>query len=152
GLAACCLLAPLLLFAAARSVGLGRGASCLAVAIGVFTWWATPCRDLLEAGGLDLLVAGLAALTQVRLPVRFDRKPGVGSWAALLASGCLGWFAQPALLIVLLPLILIYYFSVGARHLLVWHLALLSALAGGVAINSFWLFDWFAYWWIRVPL
>src|SRR5260370_24912777 len=47
---------------------------------------------------------------------------------------------------------LIYYVSVGARHGLVWHLAFLSALAGGVAANSFWLFDWLGYWWIRAPL
>jgi hypothetical protein len=49
-------------------------------------------------------------------------------------------------------LVLIYYISVGTRHALVWHLALGSALIGGVAVNSFWLIDWLAYWWIRAPL
>src|SRR6266404_4879254 len=76
GLAACCLAVPLLLFAAARGVGLGRGVSCLAVALGLLTWWATPCRDLLEVGDLDILLAGLAALAQVGMLVRLDRKPG----------------------------------------------------------------------------
>lgn len=152
GLAACCLVAPLLLFAAARSIGLGRGVSCLAVALGLLSWWATPCRDLLEIGDLDILLAGLAALAQVGLLVRLDRKPGLGSWIGVLISGGLACFAQPAFGSVLLPLILIYYFSVGVRHRLVWHLALVGALGGGLAINSFWLFDWLAYWWIRAPL
>jgi hypothetical protein len=152
GLAICCLAAPLLVFAAAHGAGLGAGASCLAVALGLFIWWGTPCRDLLEAGELDFLLAGLAALAQLGLLVRFDRRPGLGGWAALLANGCLGWFAQPALFCALFPLVLIYYFSVGARHRLAWHLALFSAFAGGIGVNSFWLFDWLGYCWIRAPL
>lgn len=152
GLAACCLAAPLLLFAAACGVGLGRGAGCLAVALGLLVWWGTPCRALLEEGDLDLLLAGLAALAQLAFLVRFDRRPGMCAWAAVLASGCLGWFAQPALFSALLPLILIYYFCVGPRHVLLWHFGLWSALVGGAAVNSFWLCDWFAYWWIRAPL
>jgi hypothetical protein len=152
GLAICCLAVPLVLFAAARSAGLGRGASCLAAILGLSTWWAAPCRDLLEVGDLDLLLAGLTVLAQVSFLVRFDRKPGPGSWAALLLAGAVACFAQPALLAVLLPLLLVYYFSVGARHGLVWHVALLSALAGGIAVNSFWLLDWLGYWWIRAPL
>jgi hypothetical protein len=152
GLAACCLVVPLLVFGAARAVNLGHGASYLAVAIGLLIWWGVPCRDLLEAGDLDLLLAGLAALTQLAYLVRFDREPGLWSWVAVLASGCLGWFAQPALFATLLPLLLIYYLSVGGRHPLIWHLAFVSGVAGGVAVNSFWLRDWLTYWWIRAPL
>ena len=44
-----------------------------------------------------------------------------------------------------------YYLSVGARHHMPWHLALLATIAGGIAANHFWLLDWFAYWWIRAP-
>jgi hypothetical protein len=152
GLAACCLAVPLLLFAAARGTGLGGGASCLSVAVGLLIWWSAPCRDLLQAGDLNLLLATLAALAQMGLLIQFDRRPRLGSWAALFASSCLGWFGQPALFGALLPLVLIYYISVGARHSLVWHLALGSALIGGAAVNSFWLVDWLAYWWIRAPL
>jgi hypothetical protein len=152
GLAACCLAVPLLLFAAARAVHLGHGASCLAVSVGLLIWWGVPCRDLLEAGDLDLLLAGLAALAQLAFLVRFDREPGLWGWAAVLASGCLGWFAQPGLFSAILPLLLIYYLSVGARHGLIWHLAFVSAVAGGAALNAFWLCDWLTYWWIRAPL
>jgi hypothetical protein len=152
GLAACCLAVPLLLFAAACGTGLTPGASCLSVAIGLLIWWSIPCRTLLEAGDLDLLLAALAALTQMGLLIHFDRQPCLGSWAALLAIGSLGWFAQPALFAALLPLVLIYYLSVGTRHAFIWHLGLGSALIGGAAVNSFWLIDWLAYWWIRAPL
>jgi hypothetical protein len=152
GLAACCLAVPLLLFAAAQAVSLGGGACCLAVAIGLLIWWGAPCRDLLEAGDLDLLLAALAGLAQLAFLVRFDRDPGLFGWAGVLAGGCLGWFAQPAFFGALVPLLLIYYLSVGTRHALIWHLALLGAIAGGIALNSFWLFDWLSYWWIRAPL
>src|SRR5438128_2614011 len=39
GLACCCLIVPGLLFLAARGSGLKRGASCLAVALGLVVWW-----------------------------------------------------------------------------------------------------------------
>ena len=133
GLAACCLAVPLLLFAAACAMNLGQGASCLGVTVGLLIWWGPPCRDLLEAGDLDLLLAGLAGLTQLAFLVRFDREPGPWGWAAVLASGCLGWFAQPALFSALLPLLLIYYASVGGRHALIWHLAFVSARSRAVS-------------------
>jgi hypothetical protein len=70
----------------------------------------------------------------------------------LLFAGCLGWFAHPLFFVLLLPLGLVYYLSVGARHRLGWHLALLGTLIGALAGNSFWLIDWASYWWIRLPL
>jgi hypothetical protein len=152
GLALCCLLVPLLLAAAARGAGLDHGGVCLATALGLLVWWGGPCRASLEAGDLDVLLAGLAAVLHVGLMVRFHRAPGLGVWVALLASGLVGWFAQPCVSGLLLPLDLIYYLSVGARHRLAWHLALFGALAGGVLGNAFWLIDWVSYWWIRAPL
>src|SRR5262249_29844769 len=95
----------------------------------------------------------LAILVHVGLLIRFHRAAGLATWLGLIASGCLGWFAQPLLFTVLLvPLLLVYYHSVGVRHYLGWHLALLGCLAGGLALNSFWLIDWVSYWWLRVPL
>src|SRR5262249_40898323 len=35
---------------------------------------------------------------------------------------------------------------------LFWQLALLGSIAVPILINSFWLFDWLAYWWIRSPI
>jgi hypothetical protein len=152
GLALCCFAVPFLLMAAARGVGLDRGGVCLATAFGLIVWWGGPCRAALEAGDLDLLLAGLAAVLHVGLIVRWHRTPGLGSWVGLLASGLLGWFAQPLLFALLLPLDLVYYLSVGVRHRLAWHVALFAALAGGIAGNAFWLIDWVIYWWIRSPL
>jgi hypothetical protein len=151
GLALCCLLAPLLLTAAARGAGLSRAAACLATALGVLVWWGRPCRDALEAGDLDLLLAATAALAQFGLLLRFDRVPGPAAWLGVLATGYLGWFAHPLFFALLLPLALVYYLSVGARHGLLWHVSLLGGLAGAVAGNAFWLKHWLNYWWIAAP-
>jgi hypothetical protein len=151
GLAVCCLLVPLLLTAAARGAGLSRAATCLATGLGLLVWWDRPGRDALDAGDIDLLLAALAALAQFGLLLRFDRAPGLVPWLGILAAGYLGWFAHPFFFAVLLPLALVYYLSIGVRHGLVWHLALLVGLAGAVALNAFWLRDWVAYWWLRSP-
>ncbi len=151
GLAVSCLVVPLLLVLAARGAGMPRGPTCLATAAGLLVWWGGPCREALEAGDLDLLLAAVAAVAQVGFLVRFDRAPGFLSWAGVLITGYCGWFAHPMLFALLLPLALIYYVSVGTRHSLLWHLALLGSLAGAVASNAFWLTDWVNYWWIRAP-
>src|SRR5262249_36104023 len=58
----------------------------------------------------------------------------------------------PLLFALLVPVALIYYLSIGARHRLVWHVAILGGLALAIAGNLFWLIDWLNYWWIRAPL
>jgi hypothetical protein len=153
GLALCCCLVPLLIAGAAWGVGLGPGAGCLAALLAVLVCWIDPCRALLLAGDFDWVLAGLAALVHAALLVRIDRRPGPISWLGLLVSGAAGWFAQPLLFGVLaIPLLLIYYLTVGVRHGLFWHVAFLAVLAGGMAVNSFWLADWFTYWWVLNPV
>jgi hypothetical protein len=152
GLAVCCLLVPGLLFLAARGAGLGRGPACLAVALGLLVWWGTPCREALEAGDLDVLLAGLAALAFCGSLISFHHAPGARAWFGLLATGSLAWFADPFLFLLLVPVLLVYYISVGVRHRLGWHLALLASLVAAVAANSFWLIDWTTSWWLRLPL
>jgi hypothetical protein len=61
-------------------------------------------------------------------------------------------FALALLFALLVPVVLIYYLSVGARHRLIWHVALLGGLTAAVVANLFWLIDWLNYWWIRAPL
>jgi hypothetical protein len=153
GLALCCLSAPLFFLWGARGLGLSTGAACLAAALGLLVFWSAPGERLLEAGQLDLLLAALAALLHLAMLVGFDRSPGPGHLAGLFLANGLGWFAQPLFFATLIPLNLVYYLTVGPRHRwLIWHLALGAALAGGVAVNLFWLPDWVAYWWIRSPL
>jgi hypothetical protein len=153
GLASLCLLIPLLLVVAARGAGLGWAGTFLATAAGLLVWWGDPARLALEVGEVDLLLAGLAVLAHVGLLLQFDRAAGLGSWLGLLLTGCLGWFAHPLLFPLGLPLLLVYYLSVGARHdYLSWHVALLAAELGGLALNLFWLTDWLQHWWIHSPL
>jgi hypothetical protein len=152
GFAACCLAVPFLLLLSARGLGLGTFASLLATAFGQVVWWGGPCRQLLQAGDLDLLLASLAGLTAVGALVLYHRAPGPGGWIGLFASSAAGLFAQPILYASFFPLLLVYYLSVGARHRLAWHVALLVCLVSSVLTNCFWLGDWFAYWWVRLPL
>ena len=152
GLAVVCVLVPVLLFTAARSVGLSRAGACLACVLGLLVWWGQPCREALEAGDVDLLLATLLVLAQAGLLIHYHREPGFLSWLAIVGTALLGWFAHPPLLALLFPLFLVYYLSVGTRHRPAWHLALLGGLLGAVGVNSFWLIDWVGYWWIRVPL
>src|SRR5262245_40755939 len=71
GLAACCLLAPGLLFLAARGAGLKRAAACLATILGLLIWWGVPGRAALEAGDLDLLLGAAAAVAQAGMLLQF---------------------------------------------------------------------------------
>ncbi len=151
GLALCCLLAPLLLIASGRGAGLSWATTCLAVAFGIVIWWSRPAREAIEAGDIDLLLAALAALAQIGLLLRFDRAPGVSSWVGILVTGFLGWFAHPVFFAVLLPLTLLYYLTVGARHRLAWHVLLLLAQLGALAGNAFWLRHWVEYSWLLSP-
>lgn len=153
GLAWYCLLVPIALVVAARGVGLGPGSASLSAAAGMLICWGNSCRATLEGGDLNLLLAALAGVIHCGLLVRFDRAPSLATWFGLLAADALGWFTHPLAFALFVPLNLIYYLSVGCRHArLCWHLALMGALAGGVALNGLWLTDWFAYWWIRSPV
>jgi hypothetical protein len=152
GLGLCCAAVPLLLMIGARGLGFRRGPACLIVTLGLLVWWGEPGRETLEAGDLDLLLGGLCAVAVVGLLIGFHRAPGLGNWLGLLAVGCLGWFAHPFLFLLLVPLLLVYYLSVGTRHPLGWHAALFAAQAGALALNSFWLVDWVKSWWLRLPL
>jgi hypothetical protein len=78
--------------------------------------------------------------------------PGPLSLGGIMATGLLGWYADPLLMVLLLPLFLIYYLSVGPRHSLLWHAGLLGGLLLAAALNAYWLLDWLEYWWILLPL
>ncbi len=153
GLALTCALVPLLLMLACRGAGLGVPATCWATTAGLLVWWGVPGRRALEAGDLELLVAALAVLAHGGLLLRYDRLPGPAVWFGLLLTGVVGWFAQPLVFPLLLPLLLVYYLTVGVKHAsLLWHAALLAAQVGALALNAFWLIDWVRHWWIRQPL
>jgi hypothetical protein len=153
GLAVVALLVPFCLFLAARAANACLPAAGLATALGLLVWWGNPSQEALRAGDIELLVAGLAVLLHAGLLVRFHQAPGFFCWFGLLVSGALAWLGQPLLLPLFVPLWLLYYLTVGAKHpALTWHLALVGSLAGSVAMNLFWLIDWVNFWWLRSPL
>jgi hypothetical protein len=153
GLAAICLCVPLVVLFASRGFGLGWTASCLAAGFAQMAWWSRPGRDALETGEIDLLLSGLAALCLFACLVRWDRNPGLLSALGIFVCGAIGWYVDPLFfLVVVPPLALVYYLSVGGRHQLPWHIALATVLLGAAAINCFWLLEWGRSWWLRNPL
>ena len=151
GLAVFCLSVPLVVFMAARMLGLQRGPAVAATLLAQLVWWGRPGRGLLEAGDIDLLLACLAVLAHLGMLVRYHREPGVVSLLGVVGSGLVAWLAHPLFAGLMLPLVLLYYFSVGVRHRLGWHAPLFAGLLVALGGNAFWLFDWVRYWWILVP-
>jgi len=152
GLGLLCLLVPGVVWLTARSLLLPRSRAFLAGLLGVLLWWSPPLRDALEAGDADVLLGGLMLAAEAGFLIRFHQSKDLVSILGLVIAGCLGWLASPLLQVLLVPLLLVYYLSVGPRHRLVWHGILLAALLLGFAVNLFWLLDWLDYWWIRAPL
>jgi hypothetical protein len=151
GLAVICAAVSVLLVLGARGIGLSWAGTDLATALGMLVWWGQPCHDALEAGHVDLLLATALVVAQAGMLIRYHRTPGPLSLVGVLAMGFLGWFADPVLMALLLPLFLIYYLSVGARHSLLWHVGLIGGLFLALALNAFWLLDYLEYWWILLP-
>lgn len=151
GLAICCLLAPLAFALAGRGVGLGPAGSCLAGLVGGALWWSAPCRSLLEAGDLDVLVGGMCVPVYLAWLARYGRNPGPAAWAVLAASAGVGWYMNPLVMAAGASLALVYHLWTARGAGLAWHLGLLSANAVGLAVNSFWLGDWATHVWMFVP-
>jgi hypothetical protein len=152
GFAILCVAAPWLVMTGACGAGLSRAAVCLAGGLSVLVWWSKPCRDALEAGDLDLLLAGILAVAHAGQLLRYHRAPGPRGLIGAAVTGFLACLAQPLIPALLLVPFLVYYLSTGARHPLVWHLLLLGSMLAAILANAFWLVDWIEYWWIRVPL
>ncbi|MFO0877233.1 MAG: hypothetical protein U0840_07645 [Gemmataceae bacterium] len=146
-----CLLVPLLLHVAARGAGLSRGCSVLAALLGMAVLWGKQGRDALEAGDIDLLLGALLLITQAGMLVHYHHVPGIVGLLGVVLSGLLAWFVHPLLALLLFPLFLVYYFTVGHRHRPMWHIPLLAGLLLSVGGNSFWMGELIDHWWIRVP-
>lgn len=151
GLAICCLLPPLAFALAARGIGLGAGGACLTALIGGTLWWSPACRALLETGDIDLLVGGICVPVYLAWLFRFGHSPGPLEWVVITGSAAVGWYVQPLLMVVTVPLSLLYHVWVFREMRLVWHISLLFANAFGLGVNLFWLQDWVAHIGMYVP-
>ena len=152
GMAFCWLLAPVGLWLAASSLGMGTGTRGVAVLLGLLVWWGKPASALAENGDLDLLVGSVALLLLACLLARLHCRPTLFGFLGVFACAALSWFAHPVLCLLYTPVILIYYVSVGPRHSTIWHLGLILAQVGALVVNGFWLAEWFEYWWLLSPL
>jgi hypothetical protein len=153
GFAALCMLVPILILIACHAMELGHAASALATLLGLLIWWGPHGRAALVTGDCELYLASLSALAHVGLLVAYHRTASVTTWFGLWFTGTLGWFLQPLFFPILLPVLLVYYLSVGVKHdFLTWHVAFWSAEALGVLVNLPWLSEWIDSWWLRTTL
>ncbi len=152
GMALCWLLVPLGLWCAAGALGLSGFTRTIAVMLGMLVWWGKPAAALTEAGDLDLMLGSIALLMLACLLVRLHCRPTVLTFLGVFAAAALGWYTNPVLCLVYAPVMLVYYVSVGPRHHVGWHLGLLAAQLGALLVNSFWLAQWFEYWWLLSPI
>ena len=153
GFASLCLLVPLFLLLAGKTLGLGNGTTLLATFLGQLIWWGPLGRTAIATADCELYLASLASLAHIGLLVSYDRTANVPAWFGIWLTAGLGWFLQPLLFPLALPVILIYYLSVGAKHeLLTWHAAFWAAQILAVVVNLPWLVDWFDSWWLRAAL
>ncbi len=151
GLFAVCLLAPLAFAIMARGMGLPAPSACLAAVGGTLVWWSPPIRAMLEAGNVDLLLAGLMGLIFLGGLVRYASHPGILGWFCLAGSATLGWYAHPVVWVGLVPVLALYYVALAPKHGVAWHLGIVGVTAAGLAPNLWWLWDWGKFWWLRQP-
>ena len=152
GLAGLCLLAPCVFAGTARAAGHEPfpRLPCLRLGDARLVGQAVPRSDRSRRrGSAD---GRLAVLAQAGLLLRYHRAPGPLSLLGVALTAVLGWYCHPLFMAAAAPLVLIYFFTVGARHHLLWHTCLAAAIAAPVAANLFWLQDWIDYWWLRTPL
>ncbi|MSR54331.1 MAG: hypothetical protein EXS09_13725 [Gemmataceae bacterium] len=142
GLAICCLLAPLAFALAARGIGLGASGACFAAVIGVALWWSPACRALLEAGDIDLLAGGLFVPVYLAWLGRYWRSPGPTEFFVLAGSSAIAWYMHPLLMVGALPVALLFHLWAFRAVRFAWHLGLFFANLAGLAVNSFWIWDW----------
>ncbi|MSQ95095.1 MAG: hypothetical protein EXR98_11145 [Gemmataceae bacterium] len=153
GFALLCMLVPVFLLLACKTIGLGHGTSLLATILGQLIWWGPHGRAALLTGDCELYLGSLAALAHVGFLISFHRTASVTAWFGLWMTACVGWFLQPLLFPIALPVLLAYYLSVGVKHdFLTWHFALWGAELLAFGLNLPWLADWLESWWLRTPL
>lgn len=149
GLALCCLFVPLAFALAGRGAGLGAGGACLCALVGGTLFWSPPCRALLEAGDLDLLMGGICVPVYLSWLSRYGRTPGPLEWIVLAGISAIGWYTHPLLMLGLVPIVFFFHMLHSARF--AWHLGLLGANLAGVVANLFWLIDWVIHVRMYVP-
>jgi hypothetical protein len=145
-------LVPLAFVLAARGAGVPAGAAVLAGVGGMFLVWSNPGRHTIEAGQIDSLAAGLAAIVFVPWLARFATTLGIDAWIVLTAMALAGWFFNPFVWLGLTPIVLAYYLVFAPRHGPAFHLGLAGVTFVGITPNVWWMVDWAKFWWLRQPL
>jgi hypothetical protein len=133
---------PWLFALASRGLGLGAWGSLLGGLFGMALLWSPPGYLLLQQGEIDLILGGLALIIYLTWWIRYSLEPSLLGWFVLLISATVAWNFQPVLMLILFPVLALYYFWEAFRHGLVWHLSLISVSALPIIINVPFGLEW----------
>lgn len=140
---------PLVLALAAWAAGLNPAAVAFATLAAVVVCWSDCGRELLGHGDLDFILSGTAAALAFGLAIAYQTRANVAVWFALTVAMAATVFFQVLVPLVLIPVILVYYFTAGWQQKLSWHLGLAVAFLTATIPNALWLGEALATWWIR---
>jgi hypothetical protein len=142
-------LVPLVVFVAARALGLFRGPALLAALFGAVLCWEDFGRELLRAGDWHVVLAGALSVWMIGLLCACHAEPDSWHWLGLAGSLWGLTFVSPLFLILVAPVLLAFYVATGWKHRWPWHFGLLAAVAVAVAGNWPWLNDLVRFWWTQ---
>jgi len=151
GLFLLALFVPAAFLIAAWGIQLSPSGMTASAMLGCLLWWAGPVQSMVEAGALDILLAGLAGLVYLGGLARYSAEPGPAAWGVAAAAAMVGWYAQPVVWLGLLPIGIGHYLVAAPRHGFGWHFGRLGILAAGLLPNLWWLVHWGKFWWLRTP-
>ena len=140
---------PLVFVLAARGFGLSCAGACLAAIGGCLISWSVGVRAILDAGQMDLLLAGMAVMLFLGGLVRYTLDAGLTAWFLLTSATVFGWMIHPVVCLGMLPLFAVFYIIAAPRHGLSWHLGMIAVPLIGIAPNVWWLRDWVKFCWLK---
>lgn len=153
GLFTCTLLLVLFVAIGARASGLSGVESAATAALATVVFWAGVPSVLWRTGLFAFITASAFLGAVLALLLRFDARPTIGRWLALVGAGAAMLFTHVTAPVLLLGGILAYLCAVLFR----WRLrrrrlgALALAVLVAVGLNSFWLAPLVRFRSIRAP-
>jgi hypothetical protein len=145
-------LAPVALWAAAAILRAGRLSELITLALGILVAWSGPAVDLLQFGDLTTPLIGGWTVLGLALFGRWHEQPTVLGWLGLAMVMILGWSVHPQLWFGFNTIALGGWAVVARRHGWRWHLGLMIAFVGSLAVSFPAWADWLRDWWVWLPL
>jgi len=138
GLFACSILVVACIPFGAAAAGLSLSETALATLLGWLCFHCGLAGWLWRSGLFAFLTASGGLVLFLGLLLRFERRPGAGSFWALALMGAVLWYAHVTAPVLVLGGLVGLVATTARRHSWRWHLALIAAGLFALAVNLFW--------------